>query len=106
MKLSKPLNPAVQLRAGDDDVPPISVGSFNEVKEIAELRARIDEIDGEIIRLLRERTELARQIGIVKARLGLPIKDEHREAEVLRRAGEYRRVFEAILEAGRGVQRL
>ena len=106
MRLSKPLNPAVQLRAGDGDAPPILVSSFDEVDEIGKLRAKIDEIDAEIIRLLEERTRVARQIGLAKVHRGLPIRDESRETEVLKRAGKYRRVFEAILEVSRDVQRL
>ena len=106
MRLSKPLNPAVQFKAGDGDVPPILVRSFDEVREIQELRAKVDEIDAEIIRLLDERTRIARQIGLAKSNLGLPIQDERRETEVLKRAGIYRRVFEAILEVSRDVQRL
>ncbi|MCD6373435.1 MAG: chorismate mutase [Thermococcus sp.] len=76
------------------------------MSEIERLRARIDEIDREILRLLDERMEVALRIGEVKARLNVPIPDPAREMEVLERAGEFRPVFEAILEVSRDVQRI
>lgn len=45
----------------------------------------MDEIDGEIVRLLNERAKIARKIGIVKVQAGLPIVDLDREEAILRR---------------------
>ncbi|ALV62720.1 Chorismate mutase I [Thermococcus sp. 2319x1] len=70
------------------------------------MRRRIDEIDKEIIHLLQERFEIARKIGEVKLKSGLPVYDPKREEEVLLRAGNFRRVFETILEVSKDVQRL
>ncbi len=67
------------------------------VGEISELRGRIDGIDREILRLLDERTRMVREIGRVKKRLGLSVRDPERERYVIERAGEHGRVFEAIL---------
>jgi chorismate mutase len=47
------------------------------------LRNRILDIDGELIRLLRERARLALEIGRVKSALGIPLQDPEREREVL-----------------------
>ena len=55
---------------------------------IEELRAEIDRIDSEMIRLYGERMETARQIGLYKREHGLPVTDPAREREVLNRAGE------------------
>lgn len=46
-------------------------------------RHEIDSIDSELIALLKRRTEIVKQIGILKAQAGLPILDEDRESKVL-----------------------
>jgi len=46
-------------------------------------RKRIDAIDEKLLRLLEERVEEAHKIGASKKRLGKPIRDPDREAEVL-----------------------
>jgi len=71
---------------------------------LKDLRSRIDRIDAEIIALLKERMRVCAEIGRVKARESLPVRDEVREAEVLRRAGEFAGVFKEIIEACRKVQ--
>ena len=53
---------------------------------IEELRAQIDRIDGEIIRLYAERMETVKQIGRYKQEHQLPVSDPAREREVLDRA--------------------
>ncbi len=106
MSLSKPLNSRFQPLQGDGDATPISVTPYKGSLCIDDLRKEIDEIDGEILELLRRRLEVARRIGLVKMELGLPVKDDGRERVVLERAGEFRSVFEAILEVSRDVQRL
>lgn len=55
---------------------------------IEELRAQIDRIDSEMIRLYGERLETARLIGQYKQEHHLPVTDPGREREVLNRAGE------------------
>ncbi|MBP1912804.1 chorismate mutase [Thermococcus stetteri] len=103
MNVSKSLSAGRGEIGGDGDVPPI-LDPVNE--ELALLRRRIDEIDEEIISLLYERLEIARKIEEVKLKSGLPIYDPEREEEVLRWTGQFREVFEAILEVSRDVQRL
>lgn len=54
------------------------------MSDLPELRRRIDALDGELIRLLNERTQVAREIGVIKSREGLPIYSPDREIKLLR----------------------
>ena len=80
---------------------------------IEELRAEIDRIDREMIRLYGERMETARQIGRYKQEHNLPVTDPAREREVLDRAGklaggEYadgvRELFSLLMAQSRALQ--
>lgn len=79
------------------------------------LRARIEAIDSEVVRLLGERLSLARATHDVKRRLGRPILDPSREAAVVRRASSLaraaaipeepvREIFWAIMALSREAQ--
>ncbi len=48
------------------------------------LRERIDALDGELLKLLNERTIIAREIGVIKSRESLPIYSPDREMKLLR----------------------
>lgn len=48
-------------------------------------RELIDNIDDEIVALLRRRAELAREISIAKMKAGLPVQDIDRERQVFKR---------------------
>lgn len=74
------------------------------MERLNELRKEIDEIDEQIIELLEERVRIARELGEIKRELNLPLRDEKREEEVLRRAGKFRKVFEKIVEVCRNEQ--
>lgn len=77
-------------------------------------RARIDKLDETIAGLLKERMELAREIGALKAGEQIPVKDDARERVVLEHvasvAGEpaladaVERVYRQILEESRRLQ--
>ena len=54
------------------------------MSDLTELRQRIDELDGELLRLLNERTAIAREIGVIKSRESLPIYSPDREMKLLR----------------------
>ena len=54
---------------------------------IEELRAEIDRIDSDLIRLYAERLETAAQIGRYKREHHLPVSDPAREREVLDKVG-------------------
>jgi chorismate mutase len=55
------------------------------------MRTRIEQVDREIVGLIAERVQLAREVGAAKRELGLPTLDPAREAVVVRRAGELAR---------------
>jgi len=74
------------------------------LERLYELRGRIDEIDKQIIELLEERIRVAKEIGKIKKELNLPIKDEEREREVLKRAERFGEIFEKIVEVCRDEQ--
>ena len=81
---------------------------------IDDCRGEIDRIDGELLRLLNRRALLALEIGEMKARAGLPLKDEGREREVLSRSsranggpladGSVARIFRRIIRESRRVE--
>jgi chorismate mutase-like protein len=54
------------------------------MSKLVELRQRIDEIDGDLLKLLNERTTIAREIGAIKSRESLPIYSPDRESKLLR----------------------
>ena len=53
---------------------------------LGELRARIRQVDEELVRLVGERRDLVLRIGEAKEALGLPVLDPSQEARVVRRA--------------------
>ncbi len=70
-------------------------------------RRVIDRIDSTVLALLSERLAVAETIGVIKAGLGVPIRDPVREEEVLRRLCELpcrlsadarRKIFRAIID--------
>jgi len=62
------------------------------LEKIFSLRKKIDEIDEQILRLLKERVDVSRSIGKTKREHGIPVRDYEREdelyANVMRRASE------------------
>lgn len=102
-------------RREQDRIEPDGTGSGAEDPAIAPLRARIDEVDRDILALLNRRAELAREIGRVKARTGAPVYVASRErdlVEALRRANPgpfpdrgVAPVFREIISATRSLER-
>lgn len=72
-------------------------------EELERLRARIREVDRELVRLVGERRDLAMEIGRAKQALGLPVLDPSQEARVVRRAAELAREAGVDEEAVRDV---
>lgn len=78
------------------------------------LRTRIDRIDLQLLHVLNRRAALALRAGRLKARRGLPIFDERRERQVLRRVTQanggplssdaLRRIFREILRQSRRLE--
>ena len=58
------------------------------MEKISLLRKRIDEIDEQILRFLKERTDICENIGTIKREHELPVKDTHRENEQYMRIRE------------------
>ena len=76
---------------------------MQENNKLLEYRDKIDAIDGEIVRLLAERFDIAKEVAEYKKSNNLPIFQADREAEILRRiseqlSGENRRYREYILD--------
>jgi chorismate mutase len=53
------------------------------------LRAEVDRLDDEIVRLLTERIRRALEIGGIKRRLSMAVRQRQREAEVLARVRQH-----------------
>ena len=55
-------------------------------ERLDQLRAEIETLDAELVRLMERRRALVIAIGRIKKELGLPVLDPTREAAVVRRA--------------------
>ncbi len=83
-----------------------------ENRELARLRGEIDRIDAQLLALFLERMRVVDEIGETKRSLGLPVRDEAREAKLLariraqagERADEAEALFQALLAISRGRQ--
>ena len=83
-------------------------------ERVRELRARVDEVDRELIRALNERARIVQEIMTLKAESGAPVYDPKREEEILRRVVEMnagpiydssmRDIFELILHRIRDME--
>lgn len=84
--------------------------------KIEEARNEIDAIDAQLVQLLNRRAKIAKSIGAIKAKTGLPVFDRRREAEVMRSVnrvsdgtfgqGAMERIFAEILLESRRLQRV
>ncbi|HEY7855306.1 MAG TPA: chorismate mutase [Terriglobales bacterium] len=82
---------------------------------IAAWRERIDAIDRQLVELLNQRCQCAREIGRLKKELDLPIYEPNRETAVLENAQQanrgplspmaLRRVFERLIDEMRAAQK-
>jgi chorismate mutase/prephenate dehydrogenase len=73
----------------------------NPQKALQELREQIDQLDTELVNLLRRRSALTRQVGDVKSQTGMPIYVPEREAELLqlrRQQAAQQGVSESLVE--------
>lgn len=52
---------------------------------LQELRSQIDEVDNQIITLLEQRVQIAKQIGEIKTKLKVEVYNPQREEEILKR---------------------
>jgi 3-deoxy-7-phosphoheptulonate synthase/chorismate mutase len=54
-------------------------------RQIAKRRQQIDSLDRRLLQLLSQRTEIVRELGVLKRRAGLPLRDRTRESTMLER---------------------
>ena len=52
-------------------------------EQVTEYRQKIDEIDQHLLRLLKQRFDLATEIGRIKARYKTDVKDDQRESDLI-----------------------
>ena len=81
---------------------------------ILDLRKTIDELDQEIIRLLKERMCVSKKVGALKEKLHIPIEDQNREKEIIERLTQQVgknlteeqliRIFTAVFKSSKQVQ--
>ena len=86
------------------------------VKQLDELRRRIDEIDQQLVELLNARARCALEIGQEKKGAGMEVYQPTRETEVLEHVqsinpgplddGAVNRLFERIIDEARRLERL
>ena len=81
--------------------------------DLNDYRKKIDEIDGELVRLFKDRMDVACQIALYKKEHGLPVLDAAREKEKLAaisgKAGEelqsyVQKLFSTLFELSRAYQ--
>ncbi|GFO61375.1 chorismate mutase [Geomonas silvestris] len=83
---------------------------------IDEIRAEIDRLDSELLRIFNERASLALRIGEIKKGLDLPVYDPAREKRIFQRmASENQgplddqaivRLFERVIDESRRLERI
>ena len=84
-------------------------------KRILELRQLIDQLDEDIIQLLKKRMGISKEVGKLKEELDIPVEDKGREQEIIVRltsqAGrnlseeQLIRIFTAVFKSSKQVQR-
>ena len=81
--------------------------------QLDEIRRKIDDVDERICQLLKERFDLAKEVGELKKVLSLNVENKNRENEVLkavrmRLPDEYKdyaqKVFELLIEESKDLQ--
>jgi chorismate mutase len=88
------------------DMPPTTSTDDTQADDIAELRKEIDWLDAELLRLVKRRIEVSRQIGAARMAAGGTRIVVNREMDVLARyrdlGPEGRKIAMALLALGRG----
>ena len=83
-------------------------------RRIAQIRVQMDELDARLVSLLNQRAAYAREIGTLKATVGLEVYQPEREVEVLKHVRSKNpgpldpdaitRVFESIINETRRLE--
>jgi len=81
-----------------------------------DIRAEIDQIDNELLKIFNRRAELALAIGHLKKELGLPIYDPNREKRIFTKMdaqnpgpldnNAIKRLFERVIDESRTLERI
>lgn len=85
------------------------------MEEIEKLRSDLDEIDMEILRLLMRRTEIIKEIGLIKKQYDIPVVNRKREKKVYNNVKEFaleheldsdqiKSIFKKIMQFSKKVQ--
>ena len=74
--------------------------------KLTNLREEIDIIDNKLITLLKERTNLAKQIAQIKKQSNLPIEDKEREQQIMNKLTTEleKEIFHVILKHSKDAQ--
>ena len=83
-------------------------------KRILRLRQKIDNLDEDIIQLLKKRMRISKEVGKLKEELDIPVEDKIREKEIIERltqqAGQNLseeqliRIFTAVFKSSKQIQ--
>ncbi|PIE52014.1 chorismate mutase [Candidatus Fermentibacteria bacterium] len=83
------------------------------MKTMKQMRAEIDRIDEEIVRLLENRIRVVLEISEYKKEHGIPVNDPAREDDILARLasgkideGMIRKVYRTIFSCSRNIQKM
>ncbi len=97
------------------DRPPVHPDAAGVDRKITEIRARMDELDSQLVAWLNERASCAKEIGRLKETVGLEVYQPEREIEVLKHvrsrndgpldADAITRLFERIIDEARRLER-
>ena len=84
-------------------------------ERILELRQQIDDLDEEIIRFLKKRMRISKEVGKLKQELDIPVEDKNRENEIIDRLTQQAgknlseeqliRIFTAVFKSSKQVQK-
>ena len=84
-------------------------------KQILELRQQIDDLDKDIIQLLKKRMGISKEVGKLKEKLDIPVEDKNREDEIIDRLTKQTgrnlseeqliRIFTAVFKSSKQVQK-
>ena len=84
-------------------------------KRILRLRQKIDNLDEDIIQLLKKRMRISKEVGKLKEELDIPVEDKSRENEIIDRlttkAGknlseeQLIRIFTVVFKSSKQVQK-
>ena len=82
----------------------LAIGTPPAGQELPTLRETLDWVDSGLMYLLKKRLEICRDIGKLKKAAGLPIYDDTRETQVLKKAGNFKQIFDLIIQMCKAVQ--